>query len=169
VSSDDQKRISAEGRVDIGDADNTTATGVSIGTVDRSVEAPVTTHADVSGSAVLGSNSGNVANTNATGGAGGSASVTVNIERMLEDPPQTARQYLQSLWLLMLADQLERRERQEQTDARQAASDASRQALLAQQIAQHRWLIGLTIAVAISLLLNAGWIWQWQMRFGWFW
>ena len=60
----------------------------------RSVDSPVETNADVTGSAVVGSNSGNVANAHATfqsGGGGGSATVTVNLDRLVEEPPQTDR------------------------------------------------------------------------------
>lgn len=70
------------------------------------------------------------------GGSGGNSTVTVNIDRLVEEPPQTMRDYIKSLWLLSLADQFERRERQEEADKRHALTV--------------QWLVLLTIIVAIE-------------------
>lgn len=116
------------------------------------------------------------AGTTATGvnvgsmGQGGAASVSINIERLIEDPPQTARDYLKSLWLLMLADQLERRERQAETDARQAEAEEHRQQVRAELIAlQHRLYLQLAFDLVHALvtlgLLVA--VWQIMNRLGW--
>lgn len=79
-------------------------------------------------------------------GGGGSATVNVNLERLIEEPPQTLREYVKSLWLLTLADQLDRRTRQDETDAH-------RRALAAAQRAHHRWLVVLTVLVALDTAL----------------
>ncbi len=100
--------------------------------------------------------------TGGAGGGGGSATVTVNLERRVEEPPQTLRDYIKSLWLLTLADQLERRERQAEVDAHQAEAERHRQRVMI-------WLWLLSGATLANMALNALWIWQWWQRFGWFW
>lgn len=89
------------------------------------------------------------------GGGGGSATVTVNIDRLAEEPPTTIPDYIKSLWLLSLADQFDRRERQQEADRRHALTV--------------QWLVVATIVIAIDSAGIAIWAWQWTMRFGWLW
>jgi hypothetical protein len=111
---------------------------------------------------------GDASSTTATGvsvgsmGQGGAATVNVNLERLIEEPPQTLREYIKSLWLLTLADQIERRERQAEVDTRQRESETHRRKVV-------RWLIILTVLSVFYGATTLIWVWQWISRFGWFW
>lgn len=69
-------------------------------------------------------------------------SITVD----LGEPPQTIREQIKDLWYIVVQDQLDRRERQAETDRH-------RDAVLATQRAQDRWLFLLTLLCAVDTLL----------------
>lgn len=89
---------------------------------------------------------GDVAGTQ-TGVSVGSISVD------LGEPPQTIREQIKDMWYIVVADQLDRRDRQAETDRH-------REAMLAVQRAQDRWLSVLTALVAMDTALVAILFWR---------
>lgn len=94
---------------------------------------------DVSASVQSGTFSGPV-------GTGGN--VTINMQAPQPEQPKTPREYLNSMWLMMLES-----ERQ---------SRAYRRLVIF-------WLIGLTALVLANILASVIGAWAWIARFGWYW
>lgn len=76
-------------------------------------------------------------------------SITVD----LGEPPQTIREQIKDLWYIVVQDQLDRRDRQAETDRH-------REAMLAVQRAQDRWLSALTLLVLADTALVAVLFWR---------
>lgn len=101
------------------------------------IEPPITTN-------VEGGATGNIASGSFQGG-----NVTINYP---PEPPSLIKDQIKSMWLMLVEDQRERRERQLESDKHRAAVRA--------------WLIGLTAGVVLCLILVAAMLWQFQTRFG---
>lgn len=99
-------------------------------------------HIDIDGT----TSAGDVAGTQ-TGVSVGS--ITVD----LGEPPQTIREQIKDMWYIVVQDQLDRRERQAETDRH-------REAMLATQRAQARWLNALTLLVLVDTALVAILFWR---------
>lgn len=91
---------------------------------------------------VDGNVTGNVASGNFQGG-----NVTINYAPPPEQP-KTPREYLNTMWLMMLESERQSRE--------------YRQRVMF-------WLIGLTVLVLANIAASVVGAWAWLVRFGWFW
>ena len=101
------------------------------------------------------------------GGHGGDHHVVVvNIAQQLDNPPDTMREYLKSLWKNQLTYQ---RDQYVYRQQRHADERRREQTLRRYQRCVTRWLIGLTVVVSLLVTIMVIWIVQWTARFGWLW